>query len=143
MKFTREAIRQSLVPKLHLLERGDINVDALSRLMADHIIGLIELELKYGAEKSMNDIEKMSVLLEIPEFEIVIEIDPIAKSGRIFHSNLKQGLPPIDEEDVEFLAAMDAIESMILAHACAGIDITEEAYINGIRTAVEACANNL
>ena len=35
---------------------------------------------------------------------------------------------------------MDALESMILAHACAGIDITTPAYLEGIETACNACA---
>lgn len=39
-------------------------------------------------------------------------------------------------------AAMDALESMILAHSLAGIDVTTPAYMEGIETAVEACANN-
>jgi hypothetical protein len=39
--------------------------------------------------------------------------------------------------------AVDGIESLILAHACAGIDITTPAYIEGIETAVQACAENL
>jgi len=41
-----------------------------------------------------------------------------------------------------FNAAMDAVESMVLAHACAGVDITAPAYIEGIETAVEAMANH-
>jgi len=40
-------------------------------------------------------------------------------------------------------AAMDGIESMILGHAQAGIDISTPAYIEGIETAVQGCANNL
>jgi hypothetical protein len=48
------------------------------------------------------------------------------------------------EEDAdEFNAAMDAVESMVLAHACAGIDVTDPRYVEGVRTCVEACANNL
>lgn len=46
-------------------------------------------------------------------------------------------------DDDQFNAAMDAIESMVLAHACAGIDVTDPRYVEGIRTCVEACANNL
>lgn len=48
-----------------------------------------------------------------------------------------------DEDDIEYNAAIDGIESLILAHACAGVDIESAAYIEGIQTAVEACANNL
>lgn len=48
------------------------------------------------------------------------------------------------EEDSEvFNAAMDAVESMVLAHACAGIDVTDARYVEGLRTCVDACANNL
>jgi len=48
-----------------------------------------------------------------------------------------------DEGDEQLNAAMDAVESMVLAHACAGIDVTDVRYVEGIRTCVEACANNL
>ncbi len=34
-------------------------------------------------------------------------------------------------------AMIDAIEAMILAHAVAGIDVTEERYINGISASVK------
>ena len=58
-------------------------------------------------------------------------------SGKIT-SDLKQGTTA---EDVEYVAAIDALESLVLAHACAGIDVAAPAYIEGIETAVEAVAN--
>ena len=42
----------------------------------------------------------------------------------------------------EYDAAIDGLESLILAHACAGIDISQTEYVEGIRTAVEAITNN-
>lgn len=48
-----------------------------------------------------------------------------------------------EEDDEEFNAAMDAVESMVLAHACAGIDVTDPRYVEGFRTCIDACANNL
>jgi len=42
-----------------------------------------------------------------------------------------------------FNAQIDAIESLILAHSCAGIDITSPEYIEGIETAVQAIGNNV
>jgi hypothetical protein len=42
-----------------------------------------------------------------------------------------------------FNGAIDGLESMILAHACAGIDVSSPEYVEGIKTAYEACANNL
>ena len=48
-----------------------------------------------------------------------------------------------DEMSPEYSGAVDAIESLVLAHAMAGIDITSAAYLEGIETAVIGCANNL
>ena len=42
-----------------------------------------------------------------------------------------------------FNAAIDGLEALILAHACAGVDIASPAYIEGIETAVDAIGNNL
>jgi hypothetical protein len=56
-------------------------------------------------------------------------------------SELKQVEPGV--EAVPFNAAIDALESLILAHACAGIDVESPAYVEGIETAVEAISNNL
>jgi hypothetical protein len=36
---------------------------------------------------------------------------------------------------------VDAITSLILAHHCAGIDVTSPAYLEGIETAVENISN--
>lgn len=45
-------------------------------------------------------------------------------------------------DDKEYLAAIDALESLILAHACAGVDVTSLAYIEGIESAVAAIAHH-
>ena len=45
--------------------------------------------------------------------------------------------------DKPFTAAMNALEAMILAHACAGVDIESPAYIEGIETAVQAVTDRL
>jgi hypothetical protein len=47
------------------------------------------------------------------------------------------------KDDAHFNAAMDALESMVLGHACAGIDVTNPRYVEGIRTCLDACANHL
>lgn len=47
------------------------------------------------------------------------------------------------KERKEYNLMMDAIESLILAHALAGIDVTTPAYKEGIETAVDACANHV
>ena len=35
----------------------------------------------------------------------------------------------------------DSIESLILAHACSGIDVESPAYLIGVNTALEAISN--
>jgi hypothetical protein len=46
-------------------------------------------------------------------------------------------MDPDSEESPEAVAAINAIESLILAHACAGVEINSPAYIEGIETAIE------
>ena len=47
----------------------------------------------------------------------------------------------IEQERANF--ACHTIESIILAHAVAGVDVEDPAYLEGIETAVDAIANNL
>lgn len=46
-----------------------------------------------------------------------------------------------DVADAVYNRMMDAIESTLLAHACAGIDVTDEKYTTGLATAINACAH--
>lgn len=99
----------------------------------------------------------MERTISLPCFGIVVTLDgekdperpdlPRAGGGTIA-SDLHEASDPDyeggSEEDAEhdkYEAAMDAIESIILAHACAGIDIQAPAYIEGIETAVGACGH--
>ena len=43
----------------------------------------------------------------------------------------------------QFNAAIDGFESLILAHACAGVDVESPAYVEGVETAVEAITNHV
>jgi len=45
--------------------------------------------------------------------------------------------------DRQYNAAIDGLESLILAHACAGVDVESPAYVEGVETAVEAIANHI
>jgi hypothetical protein len=45
-----------------------------------------------------------------------------------------------EEQADRFNDMMDALESMILGHACAGVDIESPAYLEGIETSVNVCA---
>lgn len=81
----------------------------------------------------------------LPCFGIVVEID--GKGAGSIESKLKYDIPDKVnsagwEQSESYEAAVDGIESLIMAHACAGIDITTPAYLEGIETAVEAVTNH-
>lgn len=46
-------------------------------------------------------------------------------------------------ESPEAKMCFDALESLILAHFVAGVDVASPAYVEGIQTAVEAVVNNV
>lgn len=46
------------------------------------------------------------------------------------------------DEDNAYNSAIDGIEAMVLAHACAGVRVTEERYVEGLEVAIEAVTNN-
>lgn len=54
-------------------------------------------------------------------------------------SCLRDGCDP--EEDQQYLAAVNALESLVLAQALAGIDVTSTAYRDALETSVESIAN--
>jgi hypothetical protein len=82
--------------------------------------------------------------IELPCYGIVLELGPenpdrrgAFQGGKIVSGLAREdGLP-------EFNAAMETIESLVLAHAVAGIDVASTAYAEGIETAMEACRNHL
>lgn len=84
-------------------------------------------------------------VITLPCFGMVItdhgEIATITSEG--LHAEIDEprivGIKTIT--DYEFNAAIDGIESLILAHYQAGIDVQSPAYIEGIETAVEAASN--
>ena len=49
----------------------------------------------------------------------------------------------LDNDTVRLDAALSAIESIVLAHAVAGVDIESPEYRAGLVTAVDAITNNL
>lgn len=82
--------------------------------------------------------------IELPCFDIVIDLDDDGCGGSITSGLHEEECTPIDDEDASnfhlYNSMMDALESMILAHACAGIDVECPRYLEGIETAVSACA---
>ena len=106
---------------------------------------------------------------ELPCFGIVIECDRDIRGAAIVASGLKERCPhcgqpecnfscddsqgacgeDCDNEETEYDVAdrltfngmMDVVESLILAHFAAGIDVTTPAYLEGVETTVLACQN--
>jgi hypothetical protein len=82
--------------------------------------------------------------IRLPCFGITIRLDrrnSARESGAgAITSDLK--VPGRTAADRLCNAAVDGIESLILAHACAGVDVTSPAYLEGVETAVEAVANH-
>ncbi len=73
--------------------------------------------------------------ITLPCFGIVIKL--AGKGGTII-SQLHN-----HKDSLKVRVAMDAIEAVILAHACAGVDVASPAYVEGIETAVETYWNKL
>jgi len=97
----------------------------------------------------MNDLYKdkdgvVHGLIELPCYGIIVNLT--GDGGGAVTSDLQEKETEDNADEHEsirlFNAAMDGIESTILAHACAGIDIESPAYVEGIETAVLACGNN-
>ena len=74
--------------------------------------------------------------IELPCFDIVIKLHD---GGGTITSSLIADQSP--SEDDRLHVPFNAIESMILGHACAGVAIDSPAYIEGIKTAVDAVLN--
>lgn len=70
-------------------------------------------------------------------FGIVVTLD--GKGGGTITSDLHD-LEGDDEGMPYYNAAMDGIEATVLAQAVAGVDIADPKYLEGIETAVQACA---
>jgi len=103
-------------------------------------------------------------LIELPVHGIRIELNANG-AGAITSDHMYETCPKCDKPDclyqcdgahlddieseddvvgrIGFNGAVDGIMSMILAHACAGIDTKSAAYIKGIQTAMEAVGANL
>jgi hypothetical protein len=99
--------------------------------------------------------ERIHKCISLPCYDIVVELGKPApeRPGEFMGGRIRSSLHEEAGEhtcgeggDGGFCGCcydrvVDGIESLILAHACAGIDITAPAYIQGIKTAVEAAGN--
>ena len=96
-------------------------------------------------------------VLTLPCFGIVVTLTPGPKrtvspgtppmlNGSIasnLHSNTHPDLCDDEAEEIAYNHAIDGIEALILGHACAGIDITTPAYLQGVESAVQGVVDNI
>lgn len=77
------------------------------------------------------------------EHYIHLELDGVG-GGKV-ESNLKDedNANDGDQEAILFNLKMDVVESLVLAHACAGVNINDPNYVAGIQTTVEAIENEV
>lgn len=84
--------------------------------------------------------------VRLPCYGIVVKLGSrdrtsfrVRYKGGNLTSNLKEHG---DGPDVElFNNAIEMLHSLVLAHACAGIDVKSPAYVEGVETAVESLLN--
>ena len=135
---------------LFLCREADDEIDAhvyMARL--DRAIGDIQSvqnafreNLDTGPCDSQTDKRDVTLRLTLDSDWIELALTYADAQGRRSGS-VTSSLHSTEADDDQFNAAMDAVESMALAHACAGIDVTDPRYVEGIRTCVQACANNM
>jgi len=47
----------------------------------------------------------------------------------------------MDHAGTVFSGRIDGIESLVLAHACGGVDVEDDKYVEGVQSAIDACLN--
>jgi hypothetical protein len=80
----------------------------------------------------------MERIVRLPRHGVEIVIQTGEGAGQL-HSNLGRAFAPMDETD---RIIVDTMESIVLAHACAGVDVESSAYAEGLETALDAIANH-
>ena len=80
-------------------------------------------------------------VIELDSFGIMIILRENGE-GEIYSDLKDEATNEATEDNAIYNNMMDALDSIILAHAMAGIDVNSPAYLEGIEAAVEACANN-
>lgn len=77
--------------------------------------------------------------IELGNLGITIHWDGVNRRSAKISSSLSEGVPA---SNIGYLAAMDGVESMVLAQFCEGIDVTTSAYIEATMAACHAIINH-
>lgn len=81
--------------------------------------------------------------VHLPCFGITLRLWPLDDPGEPRSGTITSDLRQGSSAGMTFAATIDGLEALILAHACAGVDVASPAYVEGIETAVEAISNHL
>lgn len=89
----------------------------------------------------------MEKSMELGQLGIVVSVDEESGKGWVY-SELHETFDPevMDEDEIEemneYNHRLDGLESLILACACSGVDIQSPEFVQAVKTAIDACANN-
>lgn len=83
-------------------------------------------------------------IISLPVGNILITITPDGGGGSIISDLHERVSDEIDDDEsyTAYNSAIDGVESMILAHAIAGVDVESTEYLEGIESAFDAIGNN-
>lgn len=100
-------------------------------------------QIFYGEWDWLIEKEK-TIQLDTHGIEVTVT-EPIFNGFVMFGAgSISSQLKDVENDDNnDYNIACEAIESMILAHAVAGVNIESHAYLEGLETAIESIANNL
>jgi hypothetical protein len=90
----------------------------------------------------MNEVvEAKTIKLGCYGIEVVLIGDGAGSISSLMHGSPLDSSSEEERLSSDFNLMVDAMESMILSHAIAGIDIASPAYMEGIETAYATCGN--
>jgi len=79
------------------------------------------------------------------DYVIIVVILPTKSEAGYFSGTVRSEIIPAgydDESDKAFIASVNGVEALLLAAACAGIDISGEKWYRAIYNALNSCAEN-
>ena len=128
---------------------GDLPLEALesfyhndkARMSSEAVV------LAVGSTETAGPVAPVEQLhdIRLPCYGITIRLDRHNTSDASAFGTITSDLKSYGQTAAETLcnAAIDGLESLILAHACAGMDVASPGYVEGIETAVDAITNQL
>ena len=83
------------------------------------------------------------ITVKFDKIEVVIAVDD-SGAGVVVKSNLVDSIDSDPYSESDYLAgAAEALEMLILTHACAGVDVTDPKYIKGLEDALQGIGNSM